>query len=476
MQAEGFRLWIDRNGFPVFVLISALAGIVFQEPWCFLAPLFLLFFQISVHRLHWIFYLLLISIPLSTEVDLPGGFATDFPDELLMWWLFGFGLVYVLHPATADIRKILKHPITVALAVHWLWILFTSLSSQDVWVSLKYWISKTWYLFVFYILAYLFLKNEKRLFRFALLSIGTAALTVMIIEWKHAGSGFAFDQINTAVRPFYRNHVNYACLLVCLLPYAWPVWHLLKRKAFFRMVWIGLVLVLLAGIFFSYTRAAYLALPAVILVYPVVRWKWVNRAMLILPALGIAAMIYFTSGNRYLELAPDYNKAVTHVEFGTLLEATPQGKDISTMERLYRWVAGVRMVGEKYLVGFGPAGFYSAYPAYTLHRFSTYVSENPDRSGIHNYYLMTAVEQGLPGLIFFLVLIWLFFLEAQPLLRAKLPALRHWGFAATMSMSSILVILFFNDMVETDKVGTYFFLNFAILLRLNQIRILHESN
>ena len=126
------------------------------------------------------------------------------------------------------------------------------------------------------------------------------------------------------------------------------------------------------------------------------------------------------------------------------------------------------------MVGFGPAGFYSAYSAYTLHRFSTYVSENPERSGIHNYYLMTAVEQGIPGLIFFLILIWLFFLVAQQLLRAKQLSLRHWGFAATMSMSSILVILFFNDMIETDKVGSYFFINIAILVRLSHMRTQHE--
>lgn len=476
MRPGAYRLMTDRYGFQVFVLVSTLAAIAFQEPLCFLAPVLFLFFQVSVYRLHWIFYLLLISIPFSTEVDLPGGFATDFPDEFFMWWLFGLGIVYILIHRNGNVRQLLKHPVTVALLIHWLWIFFTSLTSLDVWVSLKYWMSKTWYLFVFYGLAYLFLKNEKRLLLFSLFSIGAAACTVVIIEWRHAGSGFAFDQINTAVRPFYRNHVNYACLLVCLLPYAWPAWQRLKHLLYFRILWIGVILVLLAGIFFSYTRAAYLALPAVILLYPVLKWRLVNMAMLSLPVLVIVGLIYFSSGNRYLELAPDYNKAIAHVEFGSLLEATPQGKDISTMERLYRWVAGVRMAGEKYIVGFGPAGFYSAYPAYTLHRFTTYVSENPDRSGIHNYYLMTAVEQGIPGLVFFLILIWLFFLEAQRLLRLKQLSPGSWGFAAIMSMSSILVILFFNDMIETDKVGPFFFINIAILVRLNQMRTQHESN
>jgi O-antigen ligase len=184
----------------------------------------------------------------------------------------------------------------------------------------------------------------------------------------------------------------------------------------------------------------------------------------------MVVFFYFISGNRYLDLAPDYNKAIVHHEFSTLLEATPQGKDISTMERVYRWVAGVNMVGDRYLVGFGPAGFYSAYKPYTLNQFTTYVSDNPERSTIHNYYLMTAVEQGIPGLLFFLILVYLVYLQAQKAFNSRDAVLRRWGIAAIWSFTSIIILLFFNDMLETDKVGSYFFINIAILVRLNHMR------
>ena len=69
------------------------------------------------------------------------------------------------------------------------------------------------------------------------------------------------------------------------------------------------------------------------------------------------------------------------------------------MERLYRWVAGTRMTADKSILGFGPGNFYDYYKPFTLGtQFTTYVSENRDRSTVHNYLLMTAVEQGIPGL------------------------------------------------------------------------------
>lgn len=469
MNAIRIKDFSPYSAFPLFVLLAAVAGIGLDNYIFFLLPFVVLFIIQSIYRLHWVFYILLFSIPFSTELELPGGFSTDFPDEPLMWWLFGLGVIFIIVQKSESVKNWLKHPLTWAILIHWLWIFYSSMVSQDIIASIKYWLAKTWYLWIFYFMAYLFLKSYKRLFLFSVISILAAAITVLFVEFKHAGSGFAFDQINIAVRPFYRNHVNYACLLVCLLPYTWPVWQMLKTNFNMRIIWIAVTLILITGIFFSYTRAAYLAVFSLVIIYPVLKWRLIHVAAALVPILIVAGFLYIKSDNRYLEFAPDYNKAIAHHEFGSLLQATPQGKDISTMERLYRWVAGVHMVGDRYLVGFGPAGFYNAYPPYTVQSFSTYVSDNPEHSGIHNYYLMTAVEQGLPGLIFFLMILYLFYLEAQRAIQSKDPVRRRWSIAAIWSLSSILVLLFFNDMIETDKVGTYFFINIAILVRLNDM-------
>jgi O-antigen ligase len=449
--------------FPFSIISAIIASALTGHITWMACPFILLFIAISVHKIHWIYFLLLATIPFSTEVEIGGGLSTDFPDEILMWWLCLIGGLYFLSNKK-NVIKLLHHPVTWMLIFHWIWILICSIGSQDMLVSIKFWLSKSWYLFIFYVLAYFFLQSEKRLITFSWVSAIGASITVLLVEGRHGMTGFAFNTINSVVQPFYRNHVNYACLQVCILPYLYPLWKYYKHKPYTRYLIVLLALIMLSGIGLSYTRAAYIALFSLIVIYPILKWKLIDTiAIMLLVSLSLG-LVYLNYHNNFLDLAPDYTKAITHTDFSSLLAATPEGRDVSTMERLYRWVAGSRMIGEKYFLGFGPGGFYNYYQSYTLTQFTTYVSANPDRSSTHNYFLMTAVEQGIPGLLIFLGIIVLYFRQAQYSLFTIGAKYFSWALASVWSLSSILVILFFNDMIETDKVGSYFFINLAILV------------
>ena len=449
--------------FPLFILVCSSIAIAADEWMVFTLPFIVLFIWISFIKPHWIYFLILFTIPFSTELDLPGGLSTDFPDEILMWWMFGLGILLLIKNRSFT-KEILNYPLTLAILIHWCWILITCISSVDIIYSIKYWLSKSWYLMNFYILAIYFLKKESRKSAFAILVLIAAGITVLIIETKHGFTGFAFSEINESVRPFYRNHVNYACLLVCVFPFLYPIWNQYKNHFFIKTGVVCAGIVLLVGIVFAYTRAAYISIFSIFIFYPIIRYRLVNLSFVLAIFFTIAGVLYFTTGNRYLELAPDYNKAVSHTDFSNLLEATPQGKDISTMERLHRWVAGGNMIIENPLLGFGPANFYNAYQSFTLTQFTTYVSDNEERSSIHNYYLMIAVEQGIPGLIIFLAILYFYFKMAEQSWQTKSESQKAWIFASIWSMGAILMILIFNDMVESDKVGSFFFLNMAILV------------
>src|SRR5688500_18842426 len=94
-----------------------------------------------------------------------------------------------------------------------------------------------------------------------------------------------------------------------------------------------------------------------------------------------------------------------HRDFRDHLIATYQLRDQSTAGRLNPWVDGVRIVKEKPFRGFGPGSFYNRYKPFTITSFKTWVSSNPERSTVHNYFLLVATEQGLFGLILLLVLL-----------------------------------------------------------------------
>lgn len=123
MQALSYYIQdrLSKAWFPLLVLLTAVVSILTHEWRCMLIPLGVLFVWLSIQYIPWIYFLLLIVIPFSTEMELPGGFSTDFPDEPLMWWLFGLGMVYlVMNPE--KIRSMIKHPLTLVLFFHWTWI------------------------------------------------------------------------------------------------------------------------------------------------------------------------------------------------------------------------------------------------------------------------------------------------------------------------------------------------------------------
>ena len=115
----------------------------------------------------------------------------------------------------------------------------------------------------------------------------------------------------------------------------------------------------------------------------------------------VIGLIVLINNNRFMQFAPEHDETIFHENFSEHLNATIGLKDISNAERFHRWVAGVRMVAEKPWTGFGANSFYNNYQPYTAAAFKTWVSNNPEHSTVHNYYLLVALEQGLPALILF---------------------------------------------------------------------------
>jgi O-antigen ligase len=181
--------------------------------------------------------------------------------------------------------------------------------------------------------------------------------------------------------------------------------------------------------------------------------------------LSIISISYLLYENNYLLLTPDYNKTITHKDFDNLVSATTKGEDISTMERVYRWVAGIHMIKEKPFFGFGPGSFYTFYKSYTVSSFKTYVSDNPDHSTVHNYFLLTWIEQGIVGFMIFIALCFMVLIVGEKVYNdTSNKEDRAFVLAAIMSFVVILLLNLINDMIETDKVGPFFFLSMAIII------------
>lgn len=450
--------------YALIVLMSIFSAFLLDELLLVGLPAFVLLIFQTLANYKNIYFFLFACVPISTEFYFSSSLATDLPTEPL---IVGLMLVYLLQVLLNPQRingLFWKHPIAVLLLFHFIWIGYTSVVSYDIGVSIKYSLAKFWYIITFFFLTGHVLKDDKDIKKiFWLIAVPLALATAKVVA-HHYTLNFGFKEINNATFPFFRNHVNYAAILALFVPIVWFMrhWYPIFSKKW--LIVVGILGILLVGVAFAYTRAAYVALIMATGAYWVIRFKLVRWALLGASLILIGAFVHMVSNNKFIDYAPS-ERTIAHEGFGDIVSATSKLEDVSTMERYYRWIAGVRMSRKAVLTGYGPGNFYNFYKGYTLNKFETYVSDNPERSGIHNYYLMTLVEQGIIGLLIFVGLSFFVLIKGEQIYHECKTELRK-GIVMSVLLSLIIIdaFLLINDMIETDKVGSFFFFYMAVLV------------
>lgn len=455
----------------------ALGGLWLNAYWLALGllPLFGLYLLGTRPLLY--FWALLALLPLSFEFYL-GSIGTDLPTEPIMILLTGYFILHGAYYWQHYDHRFYRHPISLLVLIHFAWIFVSALFGQIALVSWKYTLAKFWYIVPFYFLAGRVLDRPERIRKMAWLIFIPLLFVAFQSIVRHAGYNFSYSDQFRTLSPFMRNHVNYAGMLAAFAPWlAYLIWHK-KRHV---LLWAAAVFGIIA-IYFSYTRAAYVSLILAGAAWFVIKRGWLKPLMAATLATTLAGSIYLIKDNNYLEYAPNFETTVSYDRFDNLISATYKLEDISTMERAYRWVAAGHMVPYHPYVGWGPGNFRFHYKGYAVTSFQTYVSDNPEQSGIHNYFLMTLVEQGYPGLVILVALLLLPLAWAQTAYKNRLRSAKTRGsylrkykktnrlpeynailMAAMVSQIVIIAFQLINDMLETDKMGSLFWLNLAIM-------------
>jgi O-antigen ligase len=428
-----------------------------------LAPIAVLGLILIIKDYSLLYYGFWILIPFSIEFYI-GSFGTDLPTEPIMLALTFIGIVLFLFKMDSISFKYLQHPISIFILLHLIWLFFTSLFSQSPTVSYKFFLAKLWYVIPFFFMTFHFIRDYRSIEKITKLLTIFLGIAVAIVLVRHSLEGFTFDTSHKVVRPIFRNHVSYSAILVVVLPFIWAFYQN-TTNGFRKKCLIGVLGLFIIGTYFSYTRAAQLSLFIAVGAYFIFKYKFAKIALTSSLIIALIGTTYLATNNKYLDFAPDFDKTIAHTKFDNLLEATYKMEDISTMERVYRWVAAMQMVEDRPLLGFGPGSFYFHYEKYTLNNFETYVSDNPEKSGIHNYYLMTFVEQGIIGLIIFMGLIISIIFYGERVYHSLVDNReKNYIMAATISTVVICALLIINDLIEVDKVGPFFFLNASLIV------------
>jgi len=460
--------------FTILLMIFIVLGIVTESIFLWFIPVVLAFSFYIFKDIRWLLYLFFLILPFTIEYYLPNGFGIDIPGEAVLIIITFFSFVFIAARYSSLDFGYFKNPITILLLIHLVWILFTTLFANNSIISFKFFLAKLWYVIPMFFLPVLILdKNNLKPVLRNLLLIST--IMVIFVLGKHSLTNFDFSTVSGAVSPFFRNHVSYASLITIIFPFWFLLLYWYKNRLTRLMIYTGMALSI-AGIILSYTRAAHISLISMLFVYFIIKYRLIKHVLIVSAVSIIILFGYILSENKYLDLAPDYNKTITYDDFDDIVNATYQGTDLSTMERLYRWVSGYNMIRERPLTGFGPGNFYYSYRPYTVTSFQTYVSDNPEKSGIHSYYLMTLVDQGFPGLLIFLALVFYSLIHGEFLYhKLKDPELKKILTAVMLSLVSIYLILLINDMIESIKTGTIFFFDLALLILIGKWTKTKES-
>ena len=434
--------------------------------WIILVPFGMLLFYFGWQNWSFIFFCLIFLLPWSIEYNFTATLGTDLPDEPLMLLTAALFLINWIYQPRVLERSVWKHPLIGILLLHFFWIIISVIFSTDWLISLKYLLAKSWYLLAFVFTPLIFFTEKKWIRLAALLFLASMVSVTILSLIRHYQLGLSFATINKALAPFFRNHVNYSAMLVCTVPVLVACWQLNKRSRFFIF---GILVIVLLALFLSYSRGAWLALLVGAISYFLIIKRKLFFSFVFSIILVIAGLFWLKSNDRYLEYAHDFRTTIFHKNFSQHLTATYQLKDVSTAERFNRWIAGVRMVDDKWELGYGPATFYYNYKPYAIPVFKTWVSKNEEHSTVHNYFLLTAIEQGLPGLLIFLLLIGGMIFYAEKIYhRASDKFFKTTAMAIAVMLMMIATVNFLSDLIETDKVGSLFFLCLAALISIDR--------
>ncbi|MCB9032598.1 MAG: O-antigen ligase family protein [Chitinophagales bacterium] len=459
---------IQQHTNSIFVVLSVFClfifglSIYFDKLYFVVMPIALLFVVFASIEYKLIYFLLLFCLPLSQEIEI-GSFGFDLPSDALLILLSFLSIFIVLIHYKERTLQLLKQPIAILIILHFIWTIISIIQSTNILVSIKFSVAKFWYITVFFLLTYLIVQQVKQLKLVLWLLILPTLLTVIIIFIEHASLGFSFEGINTAVIPIYRNHVNYAVFLVMILPFIFLMKQWYQQGSIQKLLLNFTIVLFVFAIYFSYTRGAWLALVAIAVYYFVVKYK-LTKWILILSAITSSIfIIYILKDYKYLKYAPNYETTIYHEDLNDHLNSTFEMEDMSTVERFYRWLAATKMIKENPIYGVGAGNFAANYKPYTVRAYQTYISDNEEKSTVHNYFLLLITEQGIPACIIFILLIIAILLFAEKSYHNNTTN-KNIIMAIVLSIVAFLINNTLSDLVEANKVGSLFWINLALLL------------
>lgn len=410
----------------------------------------------------WLFVSFL--VPLSVNFETPIGSLFVPTEPIIFGLMFIFFLKAILDKYVD--RKLALHPISILIYIYLAWMLISTIGSSLPLVSIKFLITKLWFVSVFYFMGVLIFKVKKNIYSFLYLMLISMSIAVVYTLVIHSQYNFNNQAAHWVMFPFFKDHTIYGATLAMFIPVAIGFLFLKDISKFQKGVVSVITLIFLVGIVFSYTRAAWLSLVVAIGILFLVLMRISFKAVAI--SIGVLVLLFFTYQDQIVYSLSKNTQDSSQNFMENIQSMSNISSDASNLERLNRWNSAIYMFKERPVLGFGPGTYQFNYGVFQKSSDKSIISTNDGSLGnAHSEYLGPLSEQGLFGMLSFLAIIVGVSIYALNL-HKKLPK----GDMKTIVLMTYLGLFTYyihgalNNYLDTDKASVPFWGFTAIIVAI----------
>jgi putative inorganic carbon (hco3(-)) transporter len=453
----------------LFVLVNAKL-ITIGIPWLNILPIIIWIVILALFSLDNLMFLLVFLVPLSVPLyRLVEGLPVNLslPTEPI---IIGIMLLFFIKLFLDDNfdKKIIFHPVSVAILFNLVWILIASFTSEMPLVSFKFFLSRLWFITVFYFVATQLFQKYSNMIKYNWMYASGLIIVIIYSVIRLAAEGLDQHAANRVVVPFYNDHTDYATAIVMILVFV-VGFSIIKRKSTFdkKLIYIGLSLFFIAALILSYTRASWLSLVIALGFLVALLLKIRLRYIFLVLSILIGLFLFFRTD---IVIAMERNNQDSNKSISKhLTSMTNISTDASNMERLNRWKCALRMFKDKPIFGFGPGTYQFQYAAYQKKSEKTIISTTKgDVGNAHSEYLGPLAESGILGPISFILIVITTLATAGKLyFRSKRRKVRLLALTILIGLLSYYAHGLMNNFLDTDKLSALFWGFTAMIVALD---------
>ena len=413
----------------------------------------------------YLFIVLFTPVSLNLEQLDIGGIGFYLPTEPLLAGLTLLLFFKALSDKSFSDVALYRHPIVVIVLLQLTWTLLTAVSSELPLVSFKFLAARLWFVVpCFFFAISVFKGNTARIQRFFLLYMVPLAAVIIYTVVRHSTFGFEKDAGHWVMEPFFKDHTSYGAVLAMFTPVLFGML-LQKRFNLLMKVILGLLFaILILGVVLSYTRAAWVSLVVALGVLGVLSLRIRFRTIVGAVAL-LGAFVWFAQDD--LVIALERNKQDSSDNLSEHVESISNvSSDASNLERLNRWNCAFALFAERPLVGWGPGTYQFVYAPFQRSKDRTIIStNNADGGNAHSEYFGPLAEQGVPGMLLMVALVFVVCARAFKLIyRLRERENRIIVISVFLGLITYYVHGTLNNYLDTDKASIPFWGFTAILV------------